>query len=105
MSLTLLTFSTFGVGFPYPRPYDGKARNDLQSEIDRILHNSNIDSFEVVVDTKDVSISFATDEDRNLFYKEMEKLSSYSIDNIFSHPTSEFTIRRVFVTRDSRSPV
>ena len=83
MSLTLLTLTSFGVGFPYPRPFDGKARGDLQSEINRLLHNANIDSYEISIDTRELTVCFTTNADRNRLYKEMEKLSSYSLDNIF----------------------
>lgn len=83
---------SFKTLFNYPRPLNGKARSDLESEIKRLIHKAG-KPFHGFIYEKETALSlivpFATAADRDSFYKQFKTLSDYSLDYIFDYPSSE----------------
>lgn len=75
--------------FHYPRPLDGKARCDLESELDRLIRAAKIECCALLIDNKHIIASFTSAADQNNFYNEFKTLSDYSFNYIFDYPTSD----------------
>lgn len=88
--------------FHYPRPFDGKARGDLESELHRLIWAAKVERCALLIDTHSIVASFTSEADRDAFYERFKVLNDYSADYIFDYPSSETV--KIYNVRNITSP-
>ncbi len=103
-SLLRLT-KCFETLFHYPRPLDGKARDDLECELHRLIWAAKVEKCALLINTRSVIASFTSAADQDAFYETFKTLNDYSANYIFDYPNSDASkIHNVIILPRNKNP-